>query len=137
MKNQFEFPCFFTWIKCEISFLEFLCKSLLIIERVNILSLNASGEDRETCVKSTENLILRYIHSAYYFQDIYFEIVMRGILRGTLYCALWYGSIVAGFLFIACPLLPLLLFSPPRFRKCGDLLFSCWELYPTVSKSIN
>jgi len=58
---------------------------------------------------------------------------MRGFLRGTLYCALWYGSIVAGFLFIACPLLPLLLFSPPRFRKCGDLLFSCWELYPTVS----
>ncbi|KAG7204896.1 hypothetical protein KM043_005292 [Ampulex compressa] len=21
---------------------------------------------------------------------------------------------------------------PPRFRKCGDLLFSCWELYPTA-----
>ncbi|XP_024881027.1 lysocardiolipin acyltransferase 1-like [Temnothorax curvispinosus] len=57
---------------------------------------------------------------------------MRGFLRGTLYCALWYGSIVAGFLFIACPLLPLLLFSPPRFRKCGELLFSCWELYPTA-----
>ncbi|XP_043495445.1 lysocardiolipin acyltransferase 1-like [Polistes fuscatus] len=57
---------------------------------------------------------------------------MRGLLRGMLYCALWYGSIVAGFLFIACPLLPLLLFSPPKFRKCGDLLFSCWELYPTA-----
>ncbi|KAK0095490.1 hypothetical protein PV326_008196 [Microctonus aethiopoides] len=58
--------------------------------------------------------------------------MMRGFLCGTLYCALWYGSIVAGFLFIACPLLPLLLLSPPRFRKCGDLLFSCWELYPTA-----
>ncbi|XP_012224793.1 lysocardiolipin acyltransferase 1-like isoform X1 [Linepithema humile] len=57
---------------------------------------------------------------------------MGGFLRGTLYCALWYGSIVAGFLFIACPLLPLLLFSPPRFRKCGELLFSCWELYSTA-----
>ncbi|XP_015586760.1 lysocardiolipin acyltransferase 1 isoform X1 [Cephus cinctus] len=57
---------------------------------------------------------------------------MRDLLRGVLYCALWYGSIVAGFLFIACPLLPLLLLSPPRFRKCGDLLFSCWELYPTA-----
>ncbi|XP_050450033.1 lysocardiolipin acyltransferase 1-like isoform X2 [Cataglyphis hispanica] len=61
---------------------------------------------------------------------------MRGILRGILYCALCYGSIVAGFLFIACPLLPLLLFSPPRFRKCGDLLFSCWELYPTALLNI-
>lgn len=59
---------------------------------------------------------------------------MRGFLRGILYCALWYGSIVAGFLFIACPALPLFLFSPPKFRKCGDLLFSCWELYPTVSE---
>ncbi|XP_018055897.1 PREDICTED: lysocardiolipin acyltransferase 1-like [Atta colombica] len=57
---------------------------------------------------------------------------MRGFLRGTLYCALWYGSIAAGFLFIACPLLPLLLFSPPIFRKCGDILFACWELYPTA-----
>ncbi|XP_043278284.1 lysocardiolipin acyltransferase 1-like [Venturia canescens] len=57
---------------------------------------------------------------------------MRGFVRGTIYCALWYGSIVAGFLFIACPLLPLLLISPPKFRKCGDLLFSCWELYPTA-----
>lgn len=57
---------------------------------------------------------------------------MRGLVRGTLYCALWYGSIVAGFLFIACPLLPLLFLSPPNFRKCGDLLFSCWELYPTA-----
>ncbi|XP_012265630.2 lysocardiolipin acyltransferase 1-like [Athalia rosae] len=56
---------------------------------------------------------------------------MRALLRGTLYCALWYGSIVAGFLFIACPLLPVLLLSPIRFRKCADLLFSCWELYPT------
>ncbi|XP_012273608.1 lysocardiolipin acyltransferase 1 [Orussus abietinus] len=57
---------------------------------------------------------------------------MRGLLCGLLYCSLWYGSIVAGFLFIACPLLPLLLVSPPWFRKCGDLLFSCWELYPTA-----
>ncbi|XP_076665329.1 lysocardiolipin acyltransferase 1 [Andrena cerasifolii] len=57
---------------------------------------------------------------------------MRGVLRGTLYCALWYGSVVAGFLFIACPMLPLLFFSPPKFRKCGDLLFSCWELYSTA-----
>lgn len=62
-----------------------------------------------------------------------FQTIMRGLLRGILYCALWYGSIVAGFLFIACPFLPLFLFSPPKFRKCGDLLFSCWELYPTVS----
>lgn len=60
---------------------------------------------------------------------------MRGLLRGTLYCILWYGSIVAGFLFIACPMLPLLFFSPPKFRKCGDLLLSCWELYSTVSKT--
>lgn len=67
------------------------------------------------------------------FKFIINKIMMRGFLCGTLYCALWYGSIVAGFLFIACPLLPLLLLSPPRFRKCGDLLFSCWELYPTVS----
>ncbi|XP_034936573.1 lysocardiolipin acyltransferase 1-like [Chelonus insularis] len=57
---------------------------------------------------------------------------MRGLVYGIIYCALWYGSIVAGFLFIACPLLPLLLLSPPKFRKCGDLLFSCWELYPTA-----
>ncbi|XP_058801968.1 lysocardiolipin acyltransferase 1-like isoform X2 [Phymastichus coffea] len=53
-------------------------------------------------------------------------------LRGLLYCLLWYGSIMSGFLFIACPLLPLLLVSPPTFRKCGDLLFSCWEMYPAV-----
>ncbi|XP_017878184.1 lysocardiolipin acyltransferase 1-like isoform X2 [Ceratina calcarata] len=57
---------------------------------------------------------------------------MRGVVRGTLYCALWYGSIVAGFLFIACPMLPLLFLSPPKFRKCGDRLFSCWELYSTA-----
>ncbi|XP_053992268.1 lysocardiolipin acyltransferase 1-like isoform X1 [Hylaeus volcanicus] len=57
---------------------------------------------------------------------------MRGLLRGTLYCGLWYGSVMAGFLFIACPMLPLLFFSPPLFRKCNDLLFSCWELYSTA-----
>lgn len=57
---------------------------------------------------------------------------MRKLVRGILYCALWYGSIISGFLFIACPLFPLLLFSPSRFRRCGDLLFSCWELYPTA-----
>ncbi|XP_076281950.1 lysocardiolipin acyltransferase 1 [Lasioglossum baleicum] len=57
---------------------------------------------------------------------------MRGLLRGTLYCALWYGSVVAGFLFIACPMIPLLLFSPLKFRKCNDFLFSCWELYSTA-----
>ncbi|XP_001603121.2 lysocardiolipin acyltransferase 1 [Nasonia vitripennis] len=53
-------------------------------------------------------------------------------LRGMLYCAMWYGSILSGFLFIACPMLPLLLISPPTFRKCGELLFSCWEMYPTA-----
>ncbi|XP_011310828.1 lysocardiolipin acyltransferase 1 [Fopius arisanus] len=58
--------------------------------------------------------------------------VMRELVCGIIYCALWYGSIVAGFLFIACPLLPLLILSPPKFRKCGDLLFSYWELYPTA-----
>lgn len=73
------------------------------------------------------------LHNLYYFQDTHFQTVMRGFLRGILYCALWYGSIVAGFLLIACPLLPLLLLSPPKFRRCGDLLFSCWELYPAVS----
>lgn len=57
---------------------------------------------------------------------------MRGLVRGIIYCSLWYGSIVAGFLFIACPLLPLLLINPPKFRRYGDLLFSCWELYPAA-----
>ncbi|KAH0539787.1 lysocardiolipin acyltransferase 1-like [Cotesia glomerata] len=57
---------------------------------------------------------------------------MRQLAYGILYCAFWYGSIAAGFLFIACPLLPILILSPPTFRKCGDLLFSCWELYPTA-----
>ncbi|XP_011267103.1 lysocardiolipin acyltransferase 1 isoform X3 [Camponotus floridanus] len=65
-----------------------------------------------------------------------FKTVMRGILRGVLYCSLCYGSIAAGFLFIACPLLPLLLFSPPRFRKCAELLFSCWEFYPTALMNV-
>lgn len=58
--------------------------------------------------------------------------MMRGLIFGTVYCALWYGSILAGFFFIACPILPLLLISPPKFRKCGDMLFACWELYPTA-----
>ncbi|XP_043474083.1 lysocardiolipin acyltransferase 1-like [Leptopilina heterotoma] len=57
---------------------------------------------------------------------------MRGLFRGIIYCSLWYGSIVAGFLFIACPLLPLMFISPPKFRRYGDLLFSCWELYPAA-----
>ena len=59
--------------------------------------------------------------------------MMEKTMRGVLYCTLWYGSILAGFLFVACPMLPLLLVSPPIFRKCGELLFSCWEMYPTVS----
>ncbi|XP_011501073.1 PREDICTED: lysocardiolipin acyltransferase 1-like isoform X2 [Ceratosolen solmsi marchali] len=57
---------------------------------------------------------------------------MQRTLRGLLYCSMWYASILSGFFIIACPLLPLLLISPPTFRKCGELLFSCWEMYPTV-----
>ncbi|KAJ8672677.1 hypothetical protein QAD02_003937 [Eretmocerus hayati] len=53
-------------------------------------------------------------------------------LCGVLYCCLWYGSILSGFFFIACPMLPLLLISPPLYRKCAELLFCCWELYPTI-----
>ncbi|XP_066592498.1 lysocardiolipin acyltransferase 1-like isoform X2 [Prorops nasuta] len=57
---------------------------------------------------------------------------MKGTILGIIYCALWYGSILSGFLMIACPLLPLLILSPIKFRKCGDFLFSCWELYPAA-----
>ncbi|XP_014220970.1 lysocardiolipin acyltransferase 1-like [Trichogramma pretiosum] len=51
--------------------------------------------------------------------------------RGIAYASMWYASIIAGFLFLACPFLWVLLVSPPLFRRCAELLFSCWEMYPS------
>ncbi|CAB0045315.1 unnamed protein product [Trichogramma brassicae] len=51
--------------------------------------------------------------------------------RGIVYASMWYASIIAGFLFLACPFLWVLLVSPPLFRRCAELLFSCWEMYPS------
>lgn len=59
---------------------------------------------------------------------------MQGCLvRGVTYCALWYLSIFCGFLVLLCPLLPLLFFNHRLYRRCVDVIFAIWEMYPVVS----
>ncbi|XP_021941149.1 lysocardiolipin acyltransferase 1-like isoform X2 [Zootermopsis nevadensis] len=57
---------------------------------------------------------------------------MRSLLSGLVYCSFWYGSICSGFLFLYCPLLPLLFLHQKLFRQLTDLVFAAWEVYPAA-----
>ncbi|GJQ78024.1 hypothetical protein Trydic_g2372 [Trypoxylus dichotomus] len=51
---------------------------------------------------------------------------------GIVYCFLWYSSILAGYAGLFCPLLPLIFISNKWYRYCTDVLFTFWQMYPTV-----
>ncbi|KAK9738334.1 Male sterility protein [Popillia japonica] len=53
-------------------------------------------------------------------------------LIGVIYCFLWYSSILAGYAGLFCPLLPLVFISNKWYRYCTDVLFTFWQMYPTV-----
>nr|XP_022901636.1 lysocardiolipin acyltransferase 1-like [Onthophagus taurus] len=55
-----------------------------------------------------------------------------GFLLGLTYCCLWYSSILAGYVVLFCPLLPLLLISNKNYRKMTDIVFAIWQTYPTA-----
>ncbi|KAJ9578254.1 hypothetical protein L9F63_005524, partial [Diploptera punctata] len=57
---------------------------------------------------------------------------LKTILRGLIFCGLWYGSICSGFLFLYCPLLPLLFLHQKLFRQLTDIVFAAWEMYPAA-----
>lgn len=52
--------------------------------------------------------------------------------RGIAYISLWYLSIICGFLGICCPTIPLMFICPHTFRYIIGVIFSIWEMYPTV-----
>lgn len=54
--------------------------------------------------------------------------------RGIAYITLWYLSITSGFLAVCCPTIPLMFVCPHTFRNIMGIIFSVWEMYPTVSK---
>lgn len=53
--------------------------------------------------------------------------------RGIAYITLWYLSITSGFLALCCPTVPLMFVCPHAFRYIIGIIFSMWEMYPTVS----
>ncbi|XP_063924992.1 lysocardiolipin acyltransferase 1-like [Zophobas morio] len=55
-----------------------------------------------------------------------------GLVKGWMYCILWYSSILAGYAGLFCPLLPVLFLSNKLYRYCTDALFTFWQYYPTV-----
>ncbi|XP_050533269.1 lysocardiolipin acyltransferase 1-like isoform X2 [Daktulosphaira vitifoliae] len=52
--------------------------------------------------------------------------------RGFAYIFLWYLSIASGFLILCCPTIPLLFIYPELFRFIIGIIYSVWEMYPTV-----
>ncbi|PNF36170.1 hypothetical protein B7P43_G10680 [Cryptotermes secundus] len=57
---------------------------------------------------------------------------LRCLVRGLVFCGFWYGSICSGFLFLYCPLLPLLFLDQKLFRQLTDIVFAAWEVYPAA-----
>ncbi|PSN49121.1 hypothetical protein C0J52_07232 [Blattella germanica] len=57
---------------------------------------------------------------------------LKSLIRGLVFCGLWYGSICSGFLFLYCPLLPLLFLHQKLFRQLTDIIFAAWEMYPAA-----
>ncbi|CAG9855009.1 unnamed protein product [Phyllotreta striolata] len=54
------------------------------------------------------------------------------LFKGLLYFYLWYSSIFAGYVFLFCPLFPVLLISNKLYRYISDILFTYWQYYPTA-----
>ncbi|XP_060877776.1 lysocardiolipin acyltransferase 1-like [Metopolophium dirhodum] len=52
--------------------------------------------------------------------------------RGIAYITLWFLSITSGFLALCCPLVPLMFVCPHAFRYIIGIIFSVWEMYPTI-----
>ncbi|CAH1724168.1 unnamed protein product [Aphis gossypii] len=52
--------------------------------------------------------------------------------RGIAYITLWYLSITSGFLALCCPTVPLMFVCPHAFRYIIGIIFSVWEMYPTM-----
>ena len=57
-------------------------------------------------------------------------------LRGAVYCVLWYLSILFGFYILYAPLLPLLILHRKLYRKITDKMFTIWESFNVVCKSL-
>lgn len=57
---------------------------------------------------------------------------MAAAATGILYCLLWYASILAGYVVLYCPALPLLVVSNKLYRFYTDAVFALWQYYPTV-----
>ncbi|XP_026278500.1 lysocardiolipin acyltransferase 1-like [Frankliniella occidentalis] len=53
-------------------------------------------------------------------------------VRGSVFCGLWLGSILSGWLLLCCPLLPLMVLRPRTYRLAIDVVFAMWELYPAA-----
>jgi len=61
-----------------------------------------------------------------------FQMAVTDLIRGSLFCLLWYSSICSGFFALCVPLIPLLFISPISYRHGIDAIFAMWELYPVV-----
>lgn len=56
-------------------------------------------------------------------------VTWQGWLRGITFTVLWYGSILMGFFSLYCPILPLLFFCRPLYRRTTEVIFTMWESY--------
>ncbi|KAK6644986.1 hypothetical protein RUM43_001262 [Polyplax serrata] len=61
---------------------------------------------------------------------------MKDHLRGVVFIILWYLSIIAGFFLMVCPIIPLVVISPKKYRKLSDIIFGMWEPYPVALMEI-
>ncbi|CAL8080569.1 unnamed protein product [Orchesella dallaii] len=52
------------------------------------------------------------------------------LVKGIAFVLLWYTCIIWAVFFIYCPLIFLLFVNRRWYRKCTDIILSCWELYP-------
>ena len=53
--------------------------------------------------------------------------------RAPVYCVVWYLSILAGYVVLWAPLLPLLLVRRDLYRRATDVLATIWEAFNVVS----
>lgn len=59
-----------------------------------------------------------------------------GYFVGVLYFYLWYTSILAGYICLYCPILPVVLVSNKFYRYLTDVILTFWQQYPTVLSKV-
>ncbi|EEB15395.1 1-acylglycerol-3-phosphate acyltransferase, putative [Pediculus humanus corporis] len=64
------------------------------------------------------------------------KINMKDRIIGLLFVIIWYVSVLAGFFTLICPILPLAIISPKKYRKLSDKVFGMWEPFTAAMLEI-